>query len=247
MMRRLTSGISALHGGLWLGVLDADALSQSTQEFYAASRVFLDTDHALSGLSNWEADVIAKHAPASGRVLVPAAGAGREIIALASMGYDAVGYDPSPDLVELGTQLIDDTGADATLIMSRGDNLPPDLKPPFDWILFGWAGINHVSRSSRRASLFRSLFKMLEHRGVLIVSFNERDADDRHLAIEHTLGSWIRRVRRVPDAVERGDTFIGYFSHLFTFEELTTELAAAGFEEIDRSRLPFPVLIVRKP
>jgi SAM-dependent methyltransferase len=247
IVRRFTSGISALHGGIWLGLMNDETLAQSTEEFYATNNVFLKTDHNLSGLYIWEQESVARHAPSSGRVLIPAAGAGREVIALASMGYEAVGYDPSPDLVEVGSRLIADTGSDATLFLSHGNDLPPDLEQPFDWILFGWTGINHISGRPHRESVFRSLFGVLAPGGVLIVSFNARTADDRHLEIEQRLGGWIRRLRRAPDAVEPGDTFNGYFSHLFTFDELSSELATAGFAEIERRRSPFPVLVVRKP
>ncbi len=246
IVNRLLSGISALHGGFWLGFLDDRTIAQSTEEFYASHDQFLSSDHNLSGLYIWEQESIAKHAPASGRVLVPAAGAGREVIALASMGYTATGYDPSPDLVDVGTELIDHVGSDAALLLSRGNDLPHDLDPPFDWILFGWAGINHIAGRSHRASVLRSLFEVLEPHGVLIVSFNDRSPDSRHLEVARRVAAWIRRLRRAPDPVELGDIFNGSFLHLFTFDELGRELAATGFTEIDRVTSPFPVIVARK-
>jgi hypothetical protein len=77
------TGFWAAHSGFWLGLLTAEQLDEATIEFYSEDRQFLDPDHNLRGLSPWEAADMVAHTEPGTRVIVPAGGGGREILALA--------------------------------------------------------------------------------------------------------------------------------------------------------------------
>ena len=247
MFGRLISAFWSVHGGFWLGVLDDRAAEEATAAFYAANPRFLEREHNLSGLYIWEEEIIAKHCPATGRVLVPAAGGGREVLALDAMGYDVVGYDPSRDLVELGNELIRTTGSGAQLLLSDGNRLPEDLPSPFDWVLFGWGGISHVRGSAHRVAVFRAIAHILEPGGILIVSFLHRPEDSRRFTLIHRVASAVRRLMRSHEPIELGDTIDGSFDHHSTFDEIASEVAEAGLTEVERVFSPFSLIVCRKP
>jgi SAM-dependent methyltransferase len=243
---RLVTGFWAAHSGFWLGLLTHEQLDAATIEFYSADRQFLDPDHNVRGLAPWEAHAIDAYTEPGSRVLVPAAGGGREILALADMGYDATGYDPTPELVDLGNRLITKTGAKATLLLSHGNNLPERLDPPYDWALFGWGSISHVQGSGNRVAVLRSVHDVLVQGGVFMVSFLPREPNSLRYNLVYRVARTVRDLRRSHDALELGDTIDGSFDHRFTFDEIGKELGAAGFEELERITEGYPVVVCRR-
>ena len=247
VVSRLVGGLWSVHSGFWLGVLSDRAVEQSTELFYASNPRFLDAEHNTAGLYPWEQELVAAYCPAGGRILVPAAGGGREVIALAEMGYEAVGYDPSPELVSLGNELISDMHSDAVLLLSHGSEQPADLGPPFDSVLFGWGGVSHIRGSATRVATLERVLDVLKPGGSLIVSFLSREPESRRFTLTYRVATWIRRLVRSGVTVELGDTVDGSFDHYFTFDEVTAESAAAGFIEVEQVSSPFSVLVCRKP
>src|SRR5262249_14907561 len=93
---RLTT---AVHEGFWLGLLSASDLNAVTAESFAGSKYFSSAEHNLSGLFNWETSAVNRYFRQGSRILVAAAGAGREVLALRKIGFEAEGFDCSPELV----------------------------------------------------------------------------------------------------------------------------------------------------
>lgn len=247
VLSQLVTGLWALHSGFWLGLLGDRSVDQATEVFYASDGRFGDRNHNRSGLREWEVALIERHCPDTGRVLVPAAGGGREVLALATMGYEVVGYDPSARLVELGRRLIADVGVNATMLQTSGNTLPPGLGEPFDWVLFGWGGISHIRGAEHRRAVFTDLQNVLVPGGVVIVSYLDREEGNRRFGLAYMTAVWIRRLRRSKEIVEPGDTIDGSFDHYFTHDEIAAELAAAGLEVIDRVAAPYAAIVCRSP
>jgi SAM-dependent methyltransferase len=239
------TGFWAAHSGFWLGLLTPEQLDAATIEFYSEDSQFLDRDHNLRGLSTWEAAAIDAQTEPGTRVLVPATGGGREVLALTDMGYDATGYDPAPELVDLGNRLITETGSRATLLLSHGNDLPEGLEPPYDWALFGWGSISHVQGSSTRIAVFRSIHDVLVPGGIFIMSFLPRQPNSLRYNLVYRVARTVRDLRRSHDPLELGDTIDGSFDHRFTFDEIGRELTAAGFEELERIPEPYPHVVCR--
>ena len=244
-MHRLVAGTRAVHSGLWLGCLSDDSLMRATKEFYATEDFYLVDDYNRSGLADWESRAIAAHFPESGDVLVPAAGAGREVIGLSDLGYRAIGYDPSPDLVAKGQRIIADAGAAASLHLSSGDGPPEGIEGPFDAVLFGWGGVSHIRNHSRRISVLSELCDQLSPGGAMIVSFLERKPGSTRFALAYQIATTLRSLlRRTP--IEIGDWMDGSYDHYFTFGEISAELDAAGFDVAVRHPEPFPHVVGMK-
>ncbi len=150
--RWLINGMVAALSGIWLGVFDSEHLAMTTAASYDRWETFSNDDHNLSGLFAWERQVVDKHFPNGARVLVPCAGAGREVLALLDLGYGVVGFDPSLTLVETGQRLLANTGSRAQLLLSPPDELPGNLDGDFQAVLVGWGGYTHI-RVGRLGSL----------------------------------------------------------------------------------------------
>lgn len=246
LFTRLVTGAQAVHSGFWLGFLTPSQLDAATIEYYRTHNQFADPIHNLGGLSGWESSVIETHTKPGTKVLVPAAGGGREILALTDMGYLATGYDPTPALVELGRRLITETGSDATLLVSHGNELPAGLDPPYDWTLFGWGSISHIQGRENRIGLFLRLHDALSPGGIFIVSFLPRQPHSRRFATVYRVARTVRDLRRSRDSLQLGDTLNGSFDHHFTFDEIATELVTGGFEELERIAEPYPHMVCRR-
>jgi hypothetical protein len=247
LLDRFVRALRAAHSGFWLGILGTRRAGEATEAFYARSARFGDDHFTRSGLFEWETAAIVNHTSPGSRVLVPAAGSGREVIALTNMGYRAIGYDPNPVLVRSGRSLIDEIGSAAELWPSEGAAIPDDIGGRFDAVLFGWGGVSHIVGSRRRTETFRQLIERLEPDGVAIVSFLWRSDDSTTFRTIHRIATTIRRILRSDELPELGDSSDGSFDHHFTFDEIAAELATVGFVEIERIRMPYAHIVVRKP
>src|SRR5687767_14651727 len=91
--------------GAWLGIFDRSTLARVDEGYFKRARetvdgkpfTYVDEKYNLGGLFDWEEQVVREHfPPPPARVVVTGAGAGREVLALLRLGYDAVGFEPSP-------------------------------------------------------------------------------------------------------------------------------------------------------
>ena len=225
--RRIVSVATAVHAGLWLGVLDHHDLHAVDAAHYANAARYLDEEHNRSGLMPWEREAFSGHFPSSGAVLVLAAGAGREMLALLDLGYDVVGYEPHPLLVSTGETLL---AGRASLHASARDEAPaaPPGGRPFDAVVVGWSAYTLVIGSARRRALLRQLRTLVRDDAPVLLSFFTRTPDDtRSRLVAGTAGA-VRRLRGRPP-VELGDDLLPNAVHRFTRAEVAAELAAAGF------------------
>ncbi len=243
--KRTANAARAIHEGLWLGLLDPEHLTAANAAAYARWDRYRDADYNRSGLNDWERSAVTAYFPEGSTVLVPSAGAGRELIALDDLGYIATGFDPSPELVTIGRRLLAAGGHGATLIPAPPDRVPPGLQGPFDAILMGWGGYVHIRGRSARTAFLAQLRSLVHEGAPMLLSFFLRAADDRHFATVHRIATGVRSLRRSNDRPDLGDTVAGTFDHYATWHEITDELAAGGFEIITSSDAPYPHVVAR--
>lgn len=94
-------------------------------------------DRLPIGLHPWEAAVVQRHFPPSGRLLDLGCGPGREAIALAKLGYDVLGADLSEAILARARANAAEAGVTVQWLLVDGLNLPPG---PFDAIIM-WAQV----------------------------------------------------------------------------------------------------------
>jgi hypothetical protein len=223
--------------------MDDDDLAAATALFYENTDRWLDEDLTTSGLAEWEAAAVDRWFPDTGRILIPAAGAGREVLPLVTAGYDVVGFDPSQPLVDLGNHLLTATGTRGALLVAPPNTIPTDIVGPFDAALFGWGGISHVRGRSTRINLLTDIRALMVDGAPLLISFLHRDPDARSFATVCSVATSLQRIRRTDTTVEVGDTVNGSFDHYFTMDEMAAELASSGFTEVARSTSPYAHIV----
>ena len=99
----------AIHEGFWLGCLDAEDLGDIAVHWYGRKNTMYNSpEHNLSGFYAWEQEMISKYYRPNSRILVAAAGGGRELIALHRAGFRADGFECTPHLVETSRRALKD-------------------------------------------------------------------------------------------------------------------------------------------
>lgn len=121
--------------GLWLGLMDRRELDLLDELYYEEHGNYVDLDYNAGGLFEWEAAALAADFPVTGRIVVTGAGAGREVPALLERGYDVVGYEPNPRLVQQASACSPSAGSATGFARWRGTRLPPtpDRATPSWW------------------------------------------------------------------------------------------------------------------
>src|SRR5262249_22445928 len=143
---------------------------------YADQRTYLPGGARFQGgLFGWERRALdAPVFPRSGRVLIGAAGAGRELCALVERGFSVVAFDPCAPFADAARKAAPRDGA--TVVQASYEDLvdavegrggPLELlraEPPFDAVVLGWGSFSHVMPASARLALLRAL-RVLAPRG----------------------------------------------------------------------------------
>jgi SAM-dependent methyltransferase len=249
-MARGVGALQAAFDGVWLGVLGPADLAAVDEAFYrrhgGAEAMFESREHNLSGLEEWEARIVDERFKPGSRVVVTAAGGGREVLALAERGFDVEGFEPNAALVEAGRRLIAERGAAATLERSERDGFPA-AAGECDAVVVGWGSYIHIQGRAWRVAMLRAARERLGPGGVLVLSFWERPAEEgRYFRVVRAVASTVRRLRgRAP--AELGDTMRDTYVHVFTRAEVEAELVEAGFEIAETHSRPYPHAVAVAP
>ncbi len=230
---RIERGVRLCHAAAWtgaqalgLGLLDADELVRLTVQRFESS-TYLDPAYNLeAGLWLWEREAVQRFFPPTGRILVGAAGSGREMIALHRMGYTVQGFDCAHTLAEAGQRLLRDAGCSAPLTWAPPGTVP-ELKGPFDGAIMGWSGYMYIPLRSQRVQLLQDFRGLLRCGGPLLVSFQTREHYERRMVWSARGANWIRKLRGVPP-VTTGDRLDNGFKHWFNRDDIEGEMAEAG-------------------
>jgi cyclopropane fatty-acyl-phospholipid synthase-like methyltransferase len=227
LWKRLRGFGEAAHTGAWLGLLSPRALHAVDEAFYAGSRTYLSDAHNLKGLLPWEQAAVREFFPAGGRLLLIGAGGGREVLALARMGYAVVGVECNEALVDYGNELLAREGVDARLAVVPRDRAP-ETGGPYDGAIVGWGAYMLMMGRPRRVEFLRQLRALLPAGAPVLMSFFTRPEDHPRMRKVHAIASRLRRLTR-REPLELGDDLAPTFVHRFTRGELASELEAAGF------------------
>jgi len=229
-LNRLGRFVAAVHEGCWLGYLSADDLNALTADFYEKSQYYASTEHTLSGFFDWERSALDRYFQPGSSVLVAAAGAGREILALLRAGFHAEGFECNLSLLRATRTILEQLSEPNCLIHCAPDRVPA-VPPIYQGIIVGWSSYSHVPTKERRIGFLQSLHRRVLPRSPVLVSFFIRDDRSRYEAAVYRMTTFCRifaRGRREPP--ERGDRIdMGCYLHSFTREEVEAELRSAGF------------------
>lgn len=245
MLKRAMVGLRAIHQGLWLGLFRTGDIADANTLAYAQWDRYRSEDYNRSGLADWERDAVERYFPTASNVLVASAGGGREVLGLEQLGYRPVGFDPSPELVAHGNQTIGAVGSGSSLVLSAPDEVPSNLKGPFDAVLVGWGSYIHIRGRDTRIAFLGRLRGLVDGGSPLLLSFFLRSPEERSFAAVRGIALFVRALRGSREPIELGDTVEGTFDHHFTWDEIESELTDGGFAVIESSSAPYPHVVCR--
>ena len=237
----------------WVRPDDRAAL---TATVYADQKVYLPGGIRFqSGLFEWERRARDSPLfPRSGRVLLGAAGGGRELSALLSRGFSVVAFEPCAPFADAGKELV--IGSSSTFVQAsyadlvravEGRGGPLELLcqgPRFDAIILGWGSFSHVMPSSERLALLRAL-RALGGAAPVLLSFALEPEPGSVPPGKGRIRTTLQRLFAAlgaPGVSEEGDHFLsngGFFSFL-SQEELMKLAFVAGYEIALFQELPYP-------
>lgn len=229
---RLFSIAGAIHEGFWLSCLSADDLDAITGEHYRQSQEYASAEHNQRGLFDWETAVVNQYFQPGSRILVAAAGGGREVLALRRAGFQADGFDCSATLVQASDAIFDRLGEPRGVAHCASSEVPIGAAP-YQGLIIGWSGYTHIPTRQRRIAFLQQLRNRALPGAPLLVSFFPRDQSSSH----DNLNYWTARISRFvlrgrAEESERGDHVGWCFSRTFAREEIEVELRAAGFRPV---------------
>jgi hypothetical protein len=237
LQRRFLAHLSASFNGVWLGLMDREALDLIDETYYENKPHYVDEAYNTSGLRDWEARMIDEHFPRSGRVVVTATGGGREVVALLDRGYDVVGYEPNIELLDAAAKMLERRGQRARVHAVERDVFPPDAGP-CDAVIVGWGSYMLIPGRDQRIEFLRGARSVLPADGPILLSFFTRSPQARTFTTTARVANVMRLLRRLP-RVDVGDALGPNYTHYFTRAEIDSELDAAGFRLVAYDEEPY--------
>ena len=222
--------------GCWLGVLTRERLGEMDQLHnvgwvpggYGPADTIAMAYNAR-GLWRWEKEVIKKWFPVRGRVVLLAAGAGREVIGLSKLGYEIDAFEYNPRLVAKGNEILEDAGLACRIEVCARDVCPRLRHDGYAAAVVGWSSYMLIPDRRQRIGVLRKLAEQLEPGSPILLSFMVRDVHTLAHRVTSVVATVVRRALGRA-AVEIGDTLAPTFLHIFTAEQLLDEIAEAGLE-----------------
>jgi hypothetical protein len=227
----LHSGSQTLFEGFWLGMLPNSVTDLVSERSYAEGAAYTGAAYLDSGLQFWEEIAIDRFFTPGCRVIVAAAGGGRELIALARRGYTAEGFDCCRSMVSAGKRALAHRGIDSRIEWAPPCRIPANLGT-WDAAVIGWNGYTYISPRSRRIEFMKSLRPHLRPGSPVLVSGAIRPGEGGQLTWTPRIANAVRVLTFRRPVFGIGSCFPGRPRHQFTRRELEEELSAAGFSPV---------------
>lgn len=225
-LQQASSFAKAVLDGAWLGLLDDRALREVDETYYARAKQYADPAFNRRGFWAWERSAIDRHFSGRKRIVVTAAGGGREMIALAERGHDVTGFECNAQLLEAARALDLD-------VTAMAPSEWPAEAPKADGVIVGWSSYMLMRGRERRIAFLRGARSVLESGAPLLLSFISKPAGSGYLRVVSSVANVVgalpwRRVRTEP-----GDALQPFFMHHFDDAEIASELEEGGFERAE--------------
>ncbi len=224
-----------------------EQLSRFTGEAYNRNPNYLDG--SKQELFEWEEAVVTEFFPPSlAKILVGACGGGREMIALARLGYAVAGFDPGDELVALAREQVPE---EKLLCLEVGcyEELmegPSSARgqAPYDALVLGWGSLSHIASAEMRHLLLANS-RTLCPLGPIVLSWVHDGPSRQQLAVRQRLAALGIATRDLRE----GYSTAGGYSRSYSHEEIFYLAADTGnrvlrYDEGDYPHAIFgPVLV----
>jgi hypothetical protein len=225
-----------------------------TDAIYGAAGRYHDTDRH-EGLFSWEAEALEACFPrAPSRLLLGAAGGGREARALVTRGHDVLAFEPSEELL---TRLHETPCASPSRLHAHPgcyEDLPRDTalrrvveaRAPYDGVIIGWGSLTHILYDRDVVSLLRVLLELAP--GAPVLASCLHGAPPETSKARRRIRRLLTRLVRDPERFSEGTRFDGLigFYRGYRREQIDRLARQAGYriERFrDRDVYPHAVLV----
>lgn len=251
-------GLQVIRNEVLLGWVDPAWYGAITQREYCRLRQYLPggATHA-QGLFEWERLALQSAVvPRSGRVLVGAAGGGREAHALAKMGYEVLAFEPNEVLARGATEtartlpqvtVVRACYADLVAAVRRREGpLAAELNGGrFDLVVLGWGSLTHLVDETERVQLLRAVRDLAPGAPVLASFYMKQAYDGPIQGKSERLRALVRVLATHLGAPHRPSRGVGFqnnggFVYTFTANEIDKLASACGYRVELLSELGFP-------
>jgi hypothetical protein len=240
--RAAARGQTAFHHlaqGFLSQALSPAEMATATLALYDVESGSYETRRALT---DWEREwYAASLPPAPARILVTAAGKGREVAALLHLGYSVDAFEPVAPYVEpcarldgVGLVLTADYADFCRAVLDDGGGPAAALRDrTYDAVILGWGSLTHVLTPHDQHRVLAAASALTPHGPVLASFFVRKPAAVRPEGHVRRLGTaagrLAGRLRRVPAApVEIGFFWNLGFTYSYTSEDLERLSTALG-------------------
>jgi SAM-dependent methyltransferase len=233
---------TAIHEGFWLGLLRDSSLDQVTADGYQRGTTFSSAEHNRRGLFSWERNAVEAHFPPQSKVVIAAAGGGREALALVAQGFQVLAFDPDERLIcECRKRLAAEEMQRLTLLTTPPNAVPAIAGAAFDAGIVGWGALGHITSAEKRKKFLRAFAGLLKPGAPALISFHMRPSaslsDGLRCAIARAIAA-ITFGRRPEEGDRLRIENDASFLHLFTAEEAKAEIESGGFTVAHFAELP---------
>jgi hypothetical protein len=236
--------VMARDEALWAWTSEATR-ERANRALYDGLRTFYPGGETFDGgLFDWERAALAPPFPTSGRILVGAAGAGREMAELAKLGYEVVAFEPAAALADAAKKMAATypacevvsacyAGLVEAVESASGPLAAQVCGRKFDGVILGWISFSYVWRQDREA-LLNAVRTLAPHAPVLLSYLRNEERSDGWLL---TFRDSFRRFLRLAGArnlAEPGDSFLpwaGFYQSL-TPEEVRVLADRTGYRPV---------------
>lgn len=239
---------------LLLAFLRESQRNSLTFEAYSRSRGYTQGGETfLEGLFPWEVELLEDpRVPRSGKVLLGAAGGGRELAALLARGYDVYAFEPVNQLFESASRVA--RGRSAIVVQASYEDLVARARGRFgslngycggaDLCVLGWGSLSHVTEPTAVLELFRALRALSPLAPVIISFYLRSEIQTPNRGGARKLRGGLRRAleivsRRPVAAGVKFQTACGFY-YEFSRAELVDLSAQAGYEVAELVETPHP-------
>ena len=259
LVDRLYSAYCALRDEFALAYVPPEGWRAVVLERYSERAPFYqDEAYQATGLFPWEAEAVARWFPGPpATILVGGAGAGRETLALARLGYRVAAFEPTPLLFQALRDHLTQASVEAPIALASYENLVQALDAPptslqllcrekgYDAVVLGLGSFSYCVGADTRERLLLGLARLCPQ-GPILLSFERHlPATGRAARLARIVRACLRFTpgsRPVAEGDQLGETG---FEHAFTDHEIEALARATGYRvaQLRHSPAPHAVLV----
>lgn len=231
--------LDLINEAFWLAVLSKKSLETLLQKHYESGKRYTNNENTLKGLFTWEKEIANKFTPPQSRIIIIAAGGGREAFALAQRSCIVEAYETDKKMVSYAQSVFKDKNLPVTFSQHEINTIPSGTCDVF-W--FGWGVYTHFIGQENRVQLLVEASLRIEENGYIIISYWR---ETRSIERINKIQSITQKLKR--RKVERGESFRNcMWGKYYTREQIINEATLAQLKVIYISDYEYGHAVLQK-